>query len=247
MVNNTFTGSFTSVGETIVKKVFGIFEVVNEETEANVILNPSENANKPIAVTGIITNKVNGVDMPIPNVRVSFIKDYVVNDKTSLKYTGNRVILDWDMTDKNGKYIVFVEPGIYTIRVDGGKCSDYYTGQVVEHGLDNEYYYTIEGLIQSRCEDTLTLYGTDKRLVSGIMVDEYGKPVDKAEIIISQGEDVIAYIKTDSEGKYRFGIENGVYDVRIRAKDESVTITRNFSFENDKGFFTASPRTIDIL
>ena len=45
------------------------------------------------------------------------------------------------------------------------------------------------------------------------------------------------YCKTDEFGVYRFILnENGIYDIRIRAKEYPLKIITNFNYDRRKGF-----------
>lgn len=233
MAEEEFSGFFVNTGGSIQKSILGIFSNVST-TSHNVVLI----GKKCIATTGYITDTYDGESIPVAGAKVSFIKDYTVPDKQKSVYTGNKIIYDYAITDKQGKYIVFLEPGTYTVRVDCSKYPEYYVNKVIDNGLNNQYYHSINYcLISKRLDDTLYFLGDDRRIVYGTMTNEYGKPVADASIVITSGEDIITFVKTDKAGKYRFCIGNGTYDIRIRSKLQSVNIINNFVFDDSHGFF----------
>lgn len=233
MAEQKFTGFFVNTGGSIQKSILGIFSNVNT-TAHDIVL-----TGKPCtATTGYIIDTYDGETVPVIGAKVSFIKDYDVPDKDKKSYTGNKIIYDYAVTDKQGKYVVFLEPGTYTVRVECSKYPEYYVNKTIDTGLNNQYYLAINYcLISKRLDDTIYLLGDDRRIVHGTMTNEYGRPVTDASIIITSGEDVVTFVKTDAEGKYRFCIANGTYDIRIRSKLQSVDITRNFVFDDTHGFF----------
>lgn len=255
MISNNIliNGAFNATGETGKYFLKGFFEISQnnkDEVKLNIgngkVVEISEMSNYELTpVVGIIKEEVNGISIPIPNVRISFIKDYVVTDKSQLNYNGNRIVLDYDITDDNGEYVVFVPPGIYTIRIDGGKYAEYFTNQVIKNGLQHEFYITIDGLIKSKHEDVIELCDYEEKIITGLIIDQNEKPLLGAEIIISKGKEVITYIKTDNEGKYQFAIKEGVYDIRLRGPKQSVKIIKNYNFnmKSGKGMFVDSPIT----
>lgn len=233
MAKESFTGFFVNTGGSIQKSILGIFSNVSTTSYDITLI-----GKKCTATTGYITDNYDGENIPVAGVKVSFMKDYTVPDKQKNVYTGNKIVYDYAVTDKQGKYVVFLEPGTYTVRIDCSKYPEYYVNKVIDTGLDNQYYRAINYcLISKRLDDTLYMLGDDRRIVQGTMLNEYGKPTSDVSIIITSGEDVITFIKTDKDGKYRFCIANGTYDIRIRSKLQSVDITKNFVFDDSHGFF----------
>lgn len=188
----------------------------------------------PVPVIGIIKDDNNN---PVINVKVTFIKDSTILNKLVNQYTAHETAIDYSMTDNNGNYIVFVEPGIYNIRIDNGKNPTIFTGQEIINGMQNQYYYLIDkGFIKKKYDDIIEFYGTDKKLIQGTMVDQNKIPIVNAEIIISKNNVIHTFIKTDCNGKYAFALENSTYDIRIRGLRQPIKICKNFIFENGKGF-----------
>jgi len=173
----------------------------------------------------------------LAGVKVSFIKDYIVTDKNINQKGAVQIVVDYCITDINGQYMVFIEPGIYTIRIDGGQAPQIFTNQEVTMGLQNQYYYLIDkGLIQKKYSDVIEFNGITKKLVYGEMISQNKRPLIDTEIVISQNDVIVAYIKTDKSGKYNFAIDNGIYDVRIRGPKQPIKIMKDFNFEDGKGF-----------
>ena len=232
MENKPLSRLLATSGNSNKKKIAWAFEFSNSYD--NITINTIGKSSK--AVQGFVIDN----NRPIPGIRVSAIKDYVVDyaiDKLPNVYNGIKTILDWDITDKDGKYILFLEPGTYTIRIDYGQQSMYNINTDFIEGIC-EYYSTLEGTIKRKFDDTISFYDTDLKLITGVILDEYNKYVNDAEIIISQNDNVIVYQKTHENGKFAFALSNGIYDVRLRAKNQSVIMTKNFDFNDTTGFFT---------
>lgn len=190
---------------------------------------------KPLPIKGVLKETINDIDKPISNAKVSFIKDYVVDSDR----TGYKTIVDYCVTNNNGEYTVFITPGTYTIKVHVGGQNVEYINQTIEKGLTTSYYIRIEGLIYKQYEDIIEFVNCEKKLIQGKILDKrYNKPIKNCEIIITSKDNLISYVKTNNEGNYSFALENGIYDIRIRAKNYSVKIINNFVFENNKGFIS---------
>ena len=150
------------IGDSIYHIINGVFDAVDEST-AKLILH-SDNEIKPIAVIGVLNENINGQDVPINNVRISFIKDYVINDSniTNKDYAATKVIVDYCITNSDGEYIAFLKPGNYAIRIDGGK----YSGKIILNKnvttALNNYYYTVEDLIKNKQNDVIEFCNTNK-------------------------------------------------------------------------------------
>lgn len=247
--NTNFIYGFVDIiGDSISKLIYGVVDL-NPNPIVNYYLNPSSDSIRPVSISGFINENVSGIVKPVTNVKVSFIKDYTVNDKSNKEYNGEKIVVDYCMTDSNGEYTVFVEPGIYAIRIDGGKYANkVFTGQKIDGGLINEYYLSTDALISKRYDDVIELAGeTEYRLVQGFLYNEQNKPLENAELIISQGKNIEVYLKTKENGKYSFLLKNGEYDLRLRGPGQSVKIVRGFNFENGKGFMNSVKAKSNIL
>jgi hypothetical protein len=240
------------IGDSCEHKFYGVFDLVNEVTKFKRILHLGNqditfdsskifdiNQYRPLPTIGIIKETINGKEIPIPNARVSFIDDNVVVDKQSTEYEGERIVVDYCMTDKNGQYIVFIKPGTYTIRIDSSKGSKYFLNQNVDPGLKNQFYYSIDGLIKEKHDDIIMFCETDENMVFGTMVDQNGKPLIDAEIIITQNNSIIVYAITDDNGQYQFVLKDDIYDIRFRADNQSIKVLKGFNFSSKNGFATS--------
>lgn len=192
---------------------------------------------KIFPISDIIKDTLIGQEIVVPNVKVTFLRDYVVQEKNEYQYSANKVVVDYCITNSNGEYNVFLEPGIYTIKIEGGIYNKLFLNQQIDSGLKNEYYFNINNsLIKSKYEDIIEFSGTDKKTIYGTIINELNRPVENAEIIITLNNEVVSYVKTDKDGKYFFTLDNGIYDIRIRGPKYPVKIIKNYYFENGKGF-----------
>ena len=228
-------GTFINKGGSITKELLGLFTNSSDtSTDMHTI------GTKLSANTGTLIERTDNTDMPMSHVRISFIKDDTT-DKCQNTYTSVKTVYDYCITDEHGNYTVFLEPGTYTIRIDGGKFSRTLPNQIIEDGLINQYYDTLTHCnIMKRLENTIYFYGSDKRIVYGKLVDEYNEPINDATIIVSQGSEIITFFKTKEDGKYFFCLDNGVYDIRLRSKKQSIQIIKNYKFDDTVGFLHGS-------
>lgn len=253
-MNNSFIihGFFDVIGSSKKQVIKAAFDVVStsdiimqlHQKDYNNNEVPVEKIIMPESVVGIIKDEN---DNPLGGVKVSFIKDYIVSDTNIRQRNGFQTVVDYSITDGNGQYNVFVEPGIYTIRIDGGQAPQIFVNQEIVSNFNQYYYHIKKGGIKKKYNDVIEFYGTDKRQISGQMLDQNKRPIKNAEIIITEGPIVKTYIKTDSNGKYSFAIENGTYDIRIRAANKPVKYIPNFNFEDGKGFMTILKEEKSIL
>jgi hypothetical protein len=243
MDNFIIHGFVDVTGSSNIKTIKAMFDVVSTsdivmplyQKDYNNKEIPTEEIIIPEATTGIIQD---GDNNPLEGVKVSFIRDYVVSDANVRQRNGFQTVIDYSITDMNGKYTVFVEPGIYTIRIDGGQLPQIFNGQEIVSNFKQYYYCVKKGVIRKKYNDVIEFYGTDKKQIFGQILDQNKKPIENAEILITEGSIIKTYIKTDSNGKYAFAIENGIYDVRIRASNKPVKYIKDFNFEDGKGFMT---------
>ncbi len=206
---------------------------------------------KLLPIKGIIKND----NLIVKGVTVSFIDQ-------------NNITKDYCITNNDGEYRIYVEPGLYTIKIGNNS----FPNREVEQGkcLAYEYYYVVDGLISQRehdnieysyeggdidegddnvddtiriNKDSIRILGTNKRMIHGRLVDRNHEPVLNSEIIITNSKsdenEVVAYIKPDKDGKYFFSLENGNYDIRLRSRRRAVQIIRNIDFNEDTGFVEA--------
>lgn len=240
-------------GDSISKIINGMFDVVDSSeivpiynyvsynngirTESHTKSIYDNNISMPFVE--IIEEKINNQIFPIQNIKITFVKDDVIYENNNLISNGSKRIVDTCITNSEGKYFAFVEDGIYTIKVEGGKYNKTFYNKQIINGI-KEHFYTIRSLIQKREINTLSLVGTNDKLIQGIMVDEHKKPIENAEIIISQVvdniENLVMYCKTNNEGKYEFALPLGVYNVRLRSPKHSVVIVNNLNFEEGHDF-----------
>ncbi len=192
------------------------------------------NKNLSVVTTGQIT-KNNEYD-PFNN--------YVSNAKiTALK---NGIVYDYDTTREDGRYFLFLERGLYDIRIESQIYNRTIKNYQVREGV-REYREDFKsGRIRKKVYDSIEINGAqNKRLITSEIVDEHGKVVPDVEIIIILSRDIniltkeiVAFVKTDKDGRFSF-IVNGVgpYDVIVRSPNHHAKVFKNYKFDLDKGFF----------
>lgn len=222
----TFECYFDAIGRqsSHVNKCF--FEVVTEETfisnlytNNNVIKNPSLLDMKRYKVKPIV-GKLQDNDKTYTNAKIVFIKN---NEKTS---TFGDVVSEVCYTDNGGRYIAYIEPGIYNIEIYINNKKIIKRNQYIGNGLRFQYYLLIEGLIYRKYKDTVSFCGTDYKNIYGQLIDNKHTPIKNAEIIVLQDGELKTYVKTDEDGKYKFALKNGNYEIKIRSKQSPVKSTK---------------------
>lgn len=202
------------------------------------------NSNKIYSVSGILSNNINGQDTPLSNIYIYFLKD-IISDFNDFSQREHMEIMkiypiyDYCITNENGEYNVFLEPGIYNIKIQNGIYSEFIYNQEILDGLNHQRYLVPQNFtISNKHDDIIEINNSHYKIISGIMYDQYNKPLSDAEIIISKNNEVYAYIKTGKDGKYSFLLLNDIYDVRIRHRKYPIKIIKNFNFGNGNGFMT---------
>lgn len=138
------------------------------------------------------------------------------------------------------KYYLFLKNGIYNVNIKNSRINRRFSDINIDNGITENYSKVTDGLIYRQYDDIFEYYDGNYAVkeVCGTIVDEYGSPIKNAEIIITQGENLVVYYVTDNNGNYRFRLDNGVYDVRIRSSNKRLKIFRDFKFRNNRGFFS---------
>lgn len=167
-------------------------------------------------------------DEKLAGIKLQFINGFIESDKSVL----TRTINDECNTDINGYYYPIIENGNYSVNIIGGKYSRLIHNQYFETNIVDNFYLDIEGLIKERNGGTLTIYNSDYKLIVGKIVNQNNVSMP-FEIIVSKDDKVFAKYITNEDGKYRFALKHGIYDVRIKS-DKYFKLLKNINFtEND--------------
>lgn len=164
------------------------------------------------------------------NVKLQFINGLIENNKSIL----NRTIIDECVTDEEGYYYPIIDNGNYSINIIGGKYSKLIHNQYFETNINNNFYLDIDGLVKFRNGGTLTIYNSDYKLIVGKMINQ-NNSFTPFEIIISNKDNVFVRYITKEDGKYRFALKNGTYDVRIKS-DKYFKLLKNINFTEQDDF-----------
>lgn len=219
-------GSFEITGDFVNRFINCSFIVTNEPN--NLVLSPVV---KVYGQSGIITENYN---IPVPHAIVIVRKNSYIYDKT--------------VTDINGNYHLFLPSGIYDIEIQSQLFNRTIKNHEVklEEGITEVKVDVISGDIFEKSEDSVLFTYDDgmnvnydsKSLVHGQILDIKDKPVYGAEIVVNETDtaNVIAYVKTDLEGKYKFVLPHAHYDVRIRLPKQHVKIAKDVDYVGIGGF-----------
>ena len=118
---------------------------------------------------------------------------------------------------QGGGYAAFVPPGEYDVHVYAGKEHSITRGLTVAGGLRQHWWITVDGLPQTHVVDQVTFADSDWVLITGAVVAADGHEVAGAQVLVTAGKEVHAYVETDAAGRYTFALRRGVYDVRFTA------------------------------
>lgn len=231
--------SFEVVGNRISQVIGGCFNIVGGSIQKEVY----EEGINSMGLRGTIT-KYNGfIHEVVPNAKVVALK--------------NGVVYDYDTTREDGTYYLYLENGVYDIRIEGQAYNRVIKNYEVKNGI-REYRQLIRnGQVKEKILDTVRyveydpnnrdrVFDDGQRLVVGKIIDEHGKPVVGAEILLARVFDIEesddrpikAFVKTDEQGKYMFVIDRENYDVVLRSPKHNAKVLRNYLFVPDKGFMT---------
>lgn len=210
--NESFNCMFDVYGEHMCKDFTCMFDI--EENNECIIETIGE---EQYVNNGILYDLVNDKKIPKSNVIINIYKDKYLYDRS--------------ISDENGKYYIFIKPGIYDVKIISGNDIIEYKNQLFENGISKNYYKKINGLITKKYNDIIkfnldNIYGVD-----GCIINNRGKK-EPVEIIISKDNKLYTYYYS-KDGTYNFAIEKGIYDIRLRAENQDIQIFRNFEFNGE--------------
>lgn len=231
LLNSSFEISGQILSRTV-DASFGIIETPIERVEKT-------EGVKSFAQTGIITKNTGFYNDVVPNAKVVALR--------------KGVVYDYDITREDGSYFLYLENGVYDIRIEGQACNRIIKNYEVTNGIKPYRTIITEGQIKKRNHDVIEFTTYDEnnypviddgeRLVSGVIIDEQGKPVEGAEIIVGRvinedtpSREIVAFVKTKKDGVYRFKISRENYDIIIRSPKHNAKTVKDFLFVPDKGF-----------
>lgn len=222
----TFECYFDAIGRQASHNNECYFDVVTKEdfvmhlhTNNRIISNPSDLDFKRYSAKPI-TGSLQDENRTYINTKIVFVKN---NEITS---TFGDVVSEICYTDNGGRYVAYIEPGIYNIEIYINNQKVVKRNQNISNGLKFQYYLLIEGLIYKKYKDTVSFCGTDYKNVYGQLVDNKHTPIQNAEMIVLKDGCLCAYVKTDDDGKYKFALKNGEYEVKIRSKQSPIKSTK---------------------
>lgn len=204
------------------------FKIINE------IINPKiiEIKNNSKVLSGKINNSAtyysrgnNQVIVEAYDSKTNLLKDQCI----TINNTNN-------VNDLSHPYYLFLTPGIYNINIKNNIHSRMNNNIKLEDGIYDNYSYIENGLIKSINYDIVEYY-SNKIEVFGYIVNQYNTPVKDVEIIISQKDKLINRCLTNELGQYKFLLNYGMYDIRIRSNCNKVIIIRNFEFTKNGLFY----------
>lgn len=222
---------FEVIGESRTMLIKAAFDI----TKKSLMIRKTIEGTQTFGNTGVISKRNGYFYEIVPNAKVVAYK--------------NGVVYDFDTTNENGEYTLFLEDGFYDISINAQSYQKMIKNYKHENGILPYREVIIEGQIKRQLFDVIEfaefnpttgeeLIEHGARLVSGIILGEHGQPIEGAEIIVAEVDThkVHAFVKTDCEGKYCFTIKRENYDVIVRSPKHNAKIMKNHLFVPDKGF-----------
>ncbi len=162
-------------------------------------------------------------------------------------YTLNNILVDrcvtindlHDVHNIDHPYRLFLTNGTYNINIKNNTHSRMNNGVNISSGIQQYYSYVEKGLIANINNDIIEYYVSNEETMTeifGYIINEYDNPIKNAEIIISNGDDLLMYCVTNELGQYKFCLDYGNYDIRIRSNSRKVKIVNSFEF-SELGLF----------
>jgi hypothetical protein len=232
--NLLISSSFEITGNIYSRTFNAGFNIVNEPINPVII----KEGEKTSALNGTITKHTGFFYDIVPNAKVVAFKKGIVYDYT--------------FTDENGFYFLYLENGVYDIRIEGQTYNRTIRDYKVIDGIKEYRTNIVNGQIKKRIYDSIEFANYDEngfylidngeRLINGIILDEHNKPFEGAEIVVAKvdeinnNREIVAFVKTNKNGEYRFKLSRENYDIIIRSPKHNAKIVRNYLFDPDKGF-----------
>lgn len=232
-MNFNISGFVDIYGEQINKNITGIIDITDEENVMYTLYNGEKiySISKDQDIFHLLKSyNLKSNNENLNNVKLQFIKGLVENNSQS----NNRKIEEECITNIEGKYTPIVDDGEYSINIIGGKYNRIINNQSFLTNIPNIFYLDINGLIKYKIGGTNYIYNTEYRLINGNITNQNDRN-NIVEIIISKDDKMFVKYITNEDGKYRFALKNGVYDVRIKS-DKYFKLLKNINFQNDTDF-----------
>lgn len=229
--------NFEIVGQTLSQTINAFFTVFTGSSEKVIV-------EEGVASNGLKGNitKFNGfVYEAVPNAKVVALK--------------NGVLYDFDITREDGSYYLYLETGVYDIRIEGQAYNRTIKNYEVKSGIKPYRQMIKSGQVKEKKLDTVRFVKYDplnpdrvfddgQRLIVGHIIDEQGEPVSGAEIIVAKVSDtedsddrkIKAFIRTDENGKYMFVVDRENYDIVVRSPKHHAKVIKDHLFIPDNGF-----------
>lgn len=142
-------------------------------------------------------------------------------------------IIDKVKSDSNGFYTAFVKNGTYDILVQYNGNSELLKNIEITDGIEDEFYYYINGLISKKLNSTYIMVNEYARNINMSLINQYMNLTD-GELIITQKDKLVVYKKIKENTL--FALEPGVYDIRIRNDDTQLLFIKDFEFGIEDDF-----------
>ena len=172
-----------------------------------------------------IINKIEN-DYSIFNGNINNEKSYYHRglDKISVSAYQNNILKD--RFETTNKYYLFLKSGLYDIKIKNNLKERVFHNVSVDTNLQDNCSYVSDGYIKDIYNDVIEYYGNIKE-ITGIIYDEYGNITKDTEILFIKDNDIVVYI---SNSRYKFILEEGTYNIRIRNELNNVKIINDFNF-----------------
>lgn len=160
----------------------------------------------------------------------------------------NGIIYDYTLTDAEGKYTLYLEDGVYDIKIQSSLINRTLKNQQINNGIKSFKSIFKSGPILEKREDLLKFSNLSEigYFIQGVLLNENNTPIENAEIVIADtiSKKILAFLKTDIKGKYSFVLNNNdinddkTLDLVIRSSKIHAKVIRGFVFDETKGFMS---------
>lgn len=230
-------GKFSITGLTTNISIKSRFNISNSS-----IFSLKTEGEKSYGEEGIVQIERNGRIINVPNARINVYRNGILYDKTK--------------TDNDGKYSLYLQDGVYDIKLFSETEKRTIKNYVVSenNSIKNYRQYVEKGQIKEKNKDVVKFFKYENNIlvedeliyqIEGKMIDEHLEPIVEANIVIAlfDSREIIVNITTDDNGRFSFVLEEGKYDIIFRAKDCPAKRISGFLFNGDYGFIDSIKET----
>ncbi len=221
-MNFNINGFVDLSGEVISKNINGIIDI-DDLVDPILTLNKNDNSFK-LSENNDVFYELKKFNLTkdsdsLPNIKLQFIDDGTMKEEV--------------MSDQNGDYWPLLDNGTYNVKINGSNL-DLNLNQTIESNLPLNFFFIVEGLIEKKIGSTNYIHNSEYRMIVGELTNQNNRH-NFYEIIVSNKDKLYTRFFTNLDGKYKFALKNGIYDIRIRS-DKYFKLIKNAEFKEGIDF-----------